>query len=65
MSKRDNPNRNAELSEEANSNMIDGIINNFPPPPVPVARYLNIGGSKDVCITSTAKNVIPLKNARQ
>ena len=41
MSEKDNPNRNAELSEEANSNMIDGIINNLPLPPVPVPEPQN------------------------
>ena len=35
MSEKDNPNRNAELSEEANTNMLDGMINNLPLPPVP------------------------------
>jgi len=35
MNDRDNPNKNRELAEEANANMIDGIINNLPPPPVP------------------------------
>jgi hypothetical protein len=35
MSDKDNPNKNRELAEEANSNMIDGIINNLPPPRVP------------------------------
>ena len=36
MSEKENPNKNAELSEEANANNIDGIINNLPLPPVPV-----------------------------
>ena len=36
MSEKENPNKNAELSEEANANCIDGIINNLPLPPVPV-----------------------------
>lgn len=32
-----NPLKNAELSQEQNANMIDGIINNLPaPPPLPV-----------------------------
>ena len=35
MSEKENPNKNAELSEEANANCIDGIINNLPLPPVP------------------------------
>jgi hypothetical protein len=35
MSATDNPNRNRELTEEANTNLIDGIINNLPPAPVP------------------------------
>jgi len=35
MNEKDNPNRNAELSEEANANMLDGIINNLPLPVVP------------------------------
>ena len=35
MNEKENPNKNAELSEEANANMIDGIINNLPPVPVP------------------------------
>ena len=35
MNEKENPNKNAELSEEANTNCIDGIINNLPPPPVP------------------------------
>jgi len=33
-----NPNQKAELSEEANANMIDGIINNMPLPPVPAPQ---------------------------
>ena len=36
MNEKENPNKNAELSEEANANMIDGVINNLPLPPVPV-----------------------------
>jgi len=35
MSEKENPNKNRELSEEANANMIDGIINNLPSAPVP------------------------------
>jgi len=35
VSEKDNPNRNAELSEEANTNMLDGMINNLPLPAVP------------------------------
>jgi len=39
MSDKENPNKNRELDEEANANMIDGIVNNLPPvqtpPPVP------------------------------
>jgi len=35
MNDKENPNKNAELSEEANANCIDGIINNLPPAPVP------------------------------
>lgn len=31
MSATENPNVNRELSEEANTNMIDGVINNLPP----------------------------------
>ncbi len=32
-----NPLKTAELSQEQNANMIDGIINNLPaPPPLPV-----------------------------
>jgi hypothetical protein len=36
MSEKENPNKNAELSEEANANCIDGIINNLPLPTEPV-----------------------------
>ena len=32
MSETKNPNRNAELSEEANTNMLDSVINNLPLP---------------------------------
>ena len=35
MNENENPNKNAELSEEANANCIDGVINNLPIPPVP------------------------------
>ena len=35
MNDKDNPNKNRELSTEENANMIDGIINNTPPPPIP------------------------------
>ena len=36
MDEKENPNKNRELDEEANANMIDGIINNLPlPPPDP------------------------------
>jgi len=35
MSDNNNPNKNRELSTEENANMIDGIINNLPPAPVP------------------------------
>jgi hypothetical protein len=35
MNEKENPNKNRELTEEANTNMIDGIINNLPPAPVP------------------------------
>ena len=35
MSGTENPNRNAELSEEANTNMLDGVMNNLPLPSVP------------------------------
>jgi len=38
MNDRDNPNKNRELSVEANTNMIDGIINNLPPDPVPATE---------------------------
>jgi len=37
MSDKDNYLRNAELSTEQNTNMLDGIVNNLPlAPPVPV-----------------------------
>ena len=32
MDEKDNPNKNAEMDTEQNYNMIDGIINNAPPP---------------------------------
>lgn len=35
MQDKNNPLRNAELYIEQNANMIDGIPNNAPPPPVP------------------------------
>ena len=35
MNEKENPNKNAELSEEANANMLDGLINNLPPVPIP------------------------------
>jgi hypothetical protein len=39
MNEKENPNINRELSEEANANMIDGVINNLPLPPVPAKEY--------------------------
>ena len=41
MSEKDNPNVNRELSTEENANMIDGIINNLPPVPVPQDKPLD------------------------
>ena len=42
MNDKDNPNKNAELDEEQNYNMIDGIINNLPlPVPAPEDRPLD------------------------
>ena len=35
MNDNDNYLKNAELSTEENANMIDGVLNNTPPPPVP------------------------------
>ena len=36
MSDKENQNKNRELDEEANANMIDGIVNNLPLPDAPV-----------------------------
>ena len=42
MTEKENYLRTAELSEEQNANMIDGIINNTPPPiPAPEDRPLD------------------------
>ena len=35
MNERDNHLHTAELSEEQNDNMLDGILNNLPPSPLP------------------------------
>ena len=35
MQEKDNPLKSAELSAEQNYNMIDGVLNNTPPAPVP------------------------------
>lgn len=35
MNERDNPLLTVELTEEQNGNMLDGILNNLPPPPLP------------------------------
>lgn len=35
MNGRDNPLLTAELTEEQNGNMLDGILNNLPPSPLP------------------------------
>ncbi len=35
MNEKDNPLLTAELSEEQNGNMLDGILNNLPPSPLP------------------------------
>ena len=35
MNERDNPLLTAELTEEQNGNMLDGILNNLPPSPLP------------------------------
>ena len=37
MNERDNHLHTAELSEEQNDNMLDGILNNLPPSPLPKA----------------------------
>lgn len=42
MSEKYNPMKNAELSGEQNYNMIDGILNNAPPPlPLPPEKPLD------------------------
>ena len=38
MNERDNHLHTAELSEEQNDNMLDGILNNLPPSPLPKGR---------------------------
>ena len=35
MNEKDNPLLTAELTEEQNGNMLDGILNNLPPSPLP------------------------------
>ena len=35
MNERDNPLLAVELTEEQNGNMLDGILNNLPPSPLP------------------------------
>ena len=35
MNEKDNPSLTAELTEEQNGNMLDGILNNLPPSPLP------------------------------
>lgn len=35
MNEKDNPLLTAELTEELNDNMLDGILNNLPPSPLP------------------------------
>ena len=36
MQEKENHLKNAELSTEQNTNMLDGILNNAPPPPIAV-----------------------------
>ena len=38
MNERDNHLHTVELSEEQNDNMLDGILNNLPPSPLPKGR---------------------------
>ena len=42
MQEKDNPLKSAELSAEQNYNMIDGVMNNTPPAPVPPERELSL-----------------------
>ena len=41
MSEKYNPLQSAEMSEEQNYNMIDGVINNLPIPPEPPEKELD------------------------
>jgi len=40
MNDNDNYLKNVELSTEENANMIDGILNNAPPAPVPAPQHM-------------------------
>ena len=47
MSEKYNPLQNAEMSEEQNYNMIDGVINNLPIPPRPPEKEKELDKVKE------------------